>query len=63
MMTLDLTGKLNGPNCVLRLTTNMECYWDQAFLAVPADPEGARVPAGVEEELGSQRCWRDRGHA
>ena len=34
MMTLDLTGKLAGPRCVLRLTTNMECYWDQAFIAV-----------------------------
>jgi tetratricopeptide (TPR) repeat protein len=34
MMTLDLTGKLGGPRCVLRLTTNMECFWDQAFLAL-----------------------------
>lgn len=32
--TLDLTGKLTGPRCVLRLRTNMECYWDQAFVAV-----------------------------
>ncbi len=32
--TLDLTGKLNGPRCQIRLRTNMECYWDQAFLAV-----------------------------
>ena len=35
MMTVDLTGKLGGPSCVLRLTTNMECYYDQAFVAVP----------------------------
>ncbi len=34
MMALDLTGKLGGGRCVLRLTTNMECYWDQAFVAV-----------------------------
>ena len=34
MTTLDLTGKLTGPRCVLRLKTNMECYWDQAFVAV-----------------------------
>ena len=34
MTTLDLTGKLTGPRCVLRLRTNMECYWDQAFLAL-----------------------------
>jgi len=32
MTTLDLTGKVNGPRCVLRLRTNMECYWDQAFM-------------------------------
>ncbi|WP_406696533.1 FG-GAP-like repeat-containing protein [Singulisphaera sp. Ch08] len=34
LTTLDLTGKLTGPSCVIRLKTNMECYWDQAFLAV-----------------------------
>ena len=34
MMTLDLTGKLTGPRCVLRIKTNMECYYDQAFIAV-----------------------------
>ena len=26
MTTLDLTGKLLGDRCVLRLRTNMECY-------------------------------------
>jgi tetratricopeptide (TPR) repeat protein len=34
LMTLDLTGKLAGPRCVLRIRTNMECYYDQAFIAV-----------------------------
>ncbi len=34
MMTLDLTGKLSGARCVLRIRTNMECYYDQAFIAV-----------------------------
>jgi hypothetical protein len=34
LMTLDLTGKLTGPRCVLRIRTNMECYYDQAFIAV-----------------------------
>ncbi|MDE2508403.1 MAG: VCBS repeat-containing protein [Planctomycetota bacterium] len=34
LMTHVLVGKLNGPRCVLRITTNMECYWDQAFVAV-----------------------------
>jgi tetratricopeptide (TPR) repeat protein len=34
LMTVDLTGKLGGPNCALRIRTNMECYYDQAFVAV-----------------------------
>lgn len=34
MTTLDLTGKLNGPRCLLRIKTNMECYYDQAFVAI-----------------------------
>ncbi|WP_165067140.1 FG-GAP-like repeat-containing protein [Paludisphaera rhizosphaerae] len=42
MTTLDLTGKLTGPRCVLRIRTNMECYYDQAFIAVrDADAEKA----------------------
>ena len=34
LTTLDLTGKLTGSPCVLRIRTNMECYYDQAFVAV-----------------------------
>lgn len=34
LTTLDLTGKLAGPSCVIRVRTTMECYWDQAFVAV-----------------------------
>ena len=34
LMTIDLTGKLSGPHCVIRIKTNMECYYDQAFVAV-----------------------------
>ncbi len=34
LTTLDLTGKLIGSRCVIRLRTNLECYWDQAFLAI-----------------------------
>ncbi len=34
MTTLDLTGKLGGGPCALRIRTNMECYYDQAFVAV-----------------------------
>lgn len=42
MMTVDLTGKLTGPRCVLRIRTNMEVYWDQIFVA----PVLARLPQG-----------------
>ncbi|AMV36329.1 CRTAC1 family protein [Planctomyces sp. SH-PL62] len=41
MTTLDLSGKLDGPRCVLRIRTNMECYYDQAFVAV-RDAEAER---------------------
>jgi tetratricopeptide (TPR) repeat protein len=34
LTTVELTGKLSGPRCVIRIRTNMECYYDQAFLAV-----------------------------
>jgi hypothetical protein len=43
MTTLDLTGKLTGPRCVLRLRTNLECYWDQAFIALRERDPGIRV--------------------
>jgi hypothetical protein len=47
MMTLELTGKLGGPTCRLRLRTNLQIYWDQAFIAVgcqtlPAPAAGER---------------------
>ncbi len=35
MTTLELTGKLMGGRCVLRIGTNMECYYDQAFVMAP----------------------------
>jgi tetratricopeptide (TPR) repeat protein len=43
MTTVDLTGKLAGPRCVIRLRTNMECYWDQAFVAVRDGQAEARL--------------------
>ncbi len=41
--TLDLTGKLRGPRCVLRLRTNMECYWDAATMLVTEATTAPRV--------------------
>ena len=35
MMTVDLAGRLNGTRGRLRLTTNLEIYYDQVFLASP----------------------------
>ncbi len=42
MMTVDLTGKVGGPQCALRIRTNMECYWDQAFVAIRDDSSRIR---------------------
>jgi hypothetical protein len=33
MMTLEVTGKLGGARCVVRLRTNLEIYWDQIVAA------------------------------
>jgi hypothetical protein len=33
MMLADVTGKLGGPRCRLRLRTNLHVFWDQAFVA------------------------------
>jgi hypothetical protein len=33
LMLIELTGKVGGGRCVLRLRTNLEVYWDQAFVA------------------------------
>jgi tetratricopeptide (TPR) repeat protein len=51
LTTLDLTGKLGGGRCVLRIRTNMECYYDQAFVAVAASDAGL-----VTTELSASRA-------
>ena len=58
--TLDLTGKLNGPRCVLRLRTNMECYWDQASLILrdpTADRPRRRVRTTQAPSRGPRTSW------
>jgi hypothetical protein len=42
-MSIELTGKLSAERCVLRIRTNMECYWDEAFLAVRQQAPGIVV--------------------
>lgn len=39
MMAVDVSGKLGGGSCVLRIKTNMCVYWDQAFIA-PVEQRG-----------------------
>ncbi len=54
MMTLDMTGKLCGPRCVLRIRTNMQVYWDQIFVAPAEDTSSFSVSelAVIDSELG-----------
>jgi len=42
-MTIDLTGGVGGPICKLRLTTNLEIYYDQIFLAKHLGLRGMNV--------------------
>jgi hypothetical protein len=37
MMTLDVSGKIRAADRKIRITSNMELYWDRIFLAVPRD--------------------------
>lgn len=37
MMAFDVTGKVGGSACVLRLRTNLRVHWDEAFLAPVVD--------------------------
>ncbi|MCI0376352.1 MAG: FG-GAP-like repeat-containing protein [Gemmataceae bacterium] len=37
MMLVEITGKVNGPACKLRLRTNMQVFWDQLFVAPVAE--------------------------
>jgi FG-GAP-like repeat/ASPIC and UnbV len=43
LTTLDLTNRLSGAHCVLRLRTNLEVYWDQAFVALAEPNRSVRV--------------------
>ncbi len=43
MMTVELTGQVGGPRCRLRLTTNMELFYDQVFLAQAAPTNSVMV--------------------
>jgi Flp pilus assembly protein TadD len=42
-MTVDLTGLVGGPTCRLRLTSNLEIYYDQVFIARDAGRDRIRM--------------------
>jgi tetratricopeptide (TPR) repeat protein len=50
MMTLDVTGRLAGPACRIRLRTNMTIYWDQIYIA----PLRQRTPASAVSRDGNK---------
>ena len=61
-MTVDLTGKVGGDRCVLRVRTNMECYWDQIDVRVRASTDpGLNVTSldVVRAELGDKGYLRE----
>lgn len=61
MMTVDLAGKVfPAARLRLRIKTNMECYWDQAFLAV-RDVE-ARAQLRTTRIAVANARLRDRGY-
>jgi hypothetical protein len=41
LITVDVSGKLTGPSCKLRIRNNMQIYWDQVFVV----PLLERLPA------------------
>lgn len=43
MITVDLTGKLAPGNCKLRISTNLEIYYDQLFIAADRGTEGFAI--------------------
>jgi tetratricopeptide (TPR) repeat protein len=60
--TLELTGKLgDASSCVLRLRTNMECYYDEAFLAV-AQPDLDAAGVRTTTRPVARAELRDRGY-
>ena len=42
-MTVELTGLISGPECRLRLSSNLEIYYDQIFLGVPASSNRVKI--------------------
>jgi tetratricopeptide (TPR) repeat protein len=58
MMTVDLTGKIRSTDQRLRVSSNMEIYWDQMFLA----PHDAGAPLRVQEVAARDADLHFRGY-
>ncbi len=58
MMTVDLTGRLQRSDRRLRLSSNMEVYWDRVFLA----PHDARAELRVQEVAARDADLHFRGY-
>ncbi|HWG46460.1 MAG TPA: FG-GAP-like repeat-containing protein [Gemmataceae bacterium] len=56
MMLRDVTGKLTGGCCRLRLRTNMQIYWDQVFIAAECRTVAPCPPAAQARESSGLRC-------
>jgi hypothetical protein len=52
LMMADVTGKVHGPHCRLRLRTNMQVFWDQIFLA----PVKSSLPGTQVAETGKHQA-------
>jgi Flp pilus assembly protein TadD len=67
LMTLEVTSKLAGPSCVLRLRTNMHVFWDQAFVAplietvIPGRPGTVRATTleVASADLSARGCVKE----
>jgi hypothetical protein len=60
MILLDVTGKLGGKGCVLRLRTNMQIFWDQVFVAPVLENEFRATPLEVSKAILEERgCMKE----
>jgi hypothetical protein len=64
MMTVDVTGRLTGPRCLIRLRSNMEVYWDQIFVApllerIKPDEVGIRRAGPLLSRSGHNLHWTE----
>lgn len=62
-MTVDLTGLIAGPDCRLRLSSNLEIYYDQIFLGLLQDRRLVKLQSMPVSEAELRRCGFAREHS